>query len=142
MTSAEVRRVFGKTVAYSPSDFLNEVPMQLKEYVGGKSFSSQNSYMNTNRFNTNGFGNNSVRPIGQGAVNYNISSVAATSNNISQGMLSEKEATLGRKVKHLKFGVGTIVNVSKDGSDIKLTIAFDTQGIKSFMLNVAPLELL
>lgn len=142
MTSAEVRRVFGKTVAYSPSDFLNEVPSQLKEYVGGKSFNSQNSNMNTSRFNPNGFGNNPERPIGQGAVNYNISNVAATSNKSSQGVLKDTEATLGRKVKHSKFGVGTIVSVAKDGSDVKLTIAFDTQGIKSFMLNVAPLELL
>lgn len=142
MTSAEVRRVFGRTVAYSQSDFLNEVPMALKEYVGGKSFSKQNNNLNTGRHNTNDFENNSVRPIGQGIMNYNINSLAATSNNASEGILKVTEATLGRKVRHLKFGVGTIVSVSNDGSDVKLTIAFDTQGIKSFMLNVAPLELL
>ncbi|MEW9992055.1 ATP-dependent helicase, partial [Clostridium butyricum] len=33
MTSAEVRRVFGKTVAYSQSDFINEIKPDLKEYV-------------------------------------------------------------------------------------------------------------
>lgn len=143
MTSAEVRRVFGRTVAYSPSDFLNEVPKELKEYVGSKSFSN-NSGIGTSRFNSNSFGNNSVKPVGQGAVNYNFNSVAATSTSkpASQGSLKEAEATLGRKVMHSKFGVGTIVSVSKDGSDVKLTIAFDTQGIKSFMLSVAPLELL
>ncbi|MFL0246480.1 DNA helicase PcrA [Candidatus Clostridium stratigraminis] len=143
MTSAEVRRVFGRTVAYSPSDFLNEVPMQFKEYVGSKNFSS-NGGINTGRFNSNGFGNTTVRSVGQGAMNYNLTSAAVTSTNkpVSQGAISMSEATLGRKVRHSKFGVGTIVSAAKDGSDVRLTIAFDTQGIKTFMLSVAPIELL
>ena len=33
MTSAEVRRVFGKTVAYPQSDFINEIKPDIKEYV-------------------------------------------------------------------------------------------------------------
>jgi hypothetical protein len=44
------------------------------------------------------------------------------------------------KVKHNKFGIGTIVSVSKNGSDIKLTIAFDKNGIKNLMYGVARLE--
>lgn len=143
MTSAEVRRVFGRTVAYSPSDFLNEVPLQFKEYVGSKSLSS-NSGINKGRFNSNGFGNNSIRAVGQGAMNYNLASAAVTSTNkiAAQGSINMSEATLGRKVRHSKFGVGTIVSAAKDGSDVRLTIAFDTQGIKTFMLSVAPIELL
>lgn len=144
MTSAEIRRVFGRTVAYSPSDFLNEVPGNLKEHVGGKNILSQNRGMGVSQYganNSNSFGGNTTRTPGQGAISYNMNSVAATSS-ASKGMLSANEATLGRKVRHSKFGVGTIVSVVKDGSDTKLTIAFDTQGIKSFFLNMAPLELL
>ena len=33
MTSAEVRRVFGRTVAYPQSDFISEIKPDLKEYV-------------------------------------------------------------------------------------------------------------
>jgi DNA helicase-2/ATP-dependent DNA helicase PcrA len=149
MTSAEVRRVFGRTVAYSPSDFLNEVPTHLKEYVRGRgnnirfdsNFSSSNN-VNTNAEGNNfhGIRNNPSRTIGMGAQNYNMSSVPAANTVNSGRMLTAEEATLGRKIKHSKFGVGTIVSVSRDGSDIRLTIAFDTQGIKNFMLGLAPLE--
>ena len=54
--------------------------------------------------------------------------------------LNAEEAVMGRKVKHPKFGIGTIVSVSKDGKDIKLTIAFENMGIKNLLLDVAPLE--
>jgi DNA helicase-2/ATP-dependent DNA helicase PcrA len=145
MTSAEIRRVFGRTEAHTPSDFLNEVPGNLKEYVSGRSssqrFGSAESTPPSGSI-SNIFGSSGPRPVGAGAQAYNLNSVAATSSQGSGKMLTASEATLGRKIKHSKFGVGTIVSVTKDGSDVKLTIAFDTQGIKSFMLGLAPLELI
>lgn len=145
MTAAEIRRVFGRTEAHTPSDFLNEIPGVLKEYVGGKSYSKgfSGNQSAPARGSINGiFGNSGpCRTVGAGAQAYNLNSVAATSNQSSGKTLTASEATLGRKIKHSKFGVGTIVSVSKDGSDVKLTIAFDTQGIKNFMLGLAPLEL-
>lgn len=54
----------------------------------------------------------------------------------------QHKATIGRKVKHGKFGVGTIIKVTKESNDVKLMIAFDNQGIKNLMLSFAPLEML
>ena len=51
MTSAESRRVFGRTVSYSQSDFIDEISADLKEYEGvvRRSFgSSDNSRINNN----------------------------------------------------------------------------------------------
>jgi DNA helicase II / ATP-dependent DNA helicase PcrA len=145
MTAAEIRRVFGRTEAHTPSDFLSEIPGMLKEYVGGRAYSQSsggNSGMPARGSVSGLFGNSGpARPVGTGAQTYNMNSVAATSTQGAGNMLTASEATLGRKIRHSKFGVGTIVSVSKDGSDVKLTIAFDTQGIKSFMLGLAPLEL-
>jgi DNA helicase II / ATP-dependent DNA helicase PcrA len=144
MTCAEIRRVFGRTEAHTPSDFLNEVPGNLKEYVSGRAYSQR--FSGTDRTPDRGsipniFGSSGPRTVGGGAQAYNLNSVAATSSQGSGKMLTANEASLGRKIRHSKFGVGTIVSISKDGSDVKLTIAFDTQGIKSFMLGLAPLEL-
>ena len=36
ITSSEVRRVFGRTVAYPQSDFIGEIRTDLKEYINGK----------------------------------------------------------------------------------------------------------
>jgi DNA helicase II / ATP-dependent DNA helicase PcrA len=145
MTSAEIRRVFGRTEAHTPSDFLNEVPGNLKEYVSGRSNSQRFGGAESTPASgniSNIFGSSGPRPVGTGAQAYNLNSVVATSSQGTGKMLTSGEATLGRKIKHSKFGVGTIVSVSKDGSDVKLTIAFDTQGIKSFMMGMAPLELI
>ena len=52
------------------------------------------------------------------------------------------EATPGRKVKHDKFGMGTIISVTGSGEDTLLTVAFDNMGIKKLMLTKSPLEFL
>jgi DNA helicase-2/ATP-dependent DNA helicase PcrA len=163
MTSAEMRRVFGRTVAYASSDFLNEIPAHLKEYVnlatrsgfGGSNSSynggfgnrssaySQNPLGNTSSvYNQNNLGNTRMASNNQNPTNMSYKSAAAELNTSGGKKLTAEEATLGRKVKHPKFGVGTIVSANKDGSDVKLTIAFNTMGIKILLLSIANLEVL
>ena len=67
---------------------------------------------------------------------------SSTNSNSSSSLMTAAEATMGRKVKHPKFGVGTLITKSKVGDDYKLTIAFDSQGVKHLMFSFAPLELL
>jgi DNA helicase-2/ATP-dependent DNA helicase PcrA len=43
---------------------------------------------------------------------------------------------------HEKFGKGTIVSVQASGSDKKLTVAFDKQGVKTLMLSLAKLKMM
>ena len=57
-------------------------------------------------------------------------------------VIKDGELSLGRKVNHEKFGVGTIVTITPSGNDKKLTIAFDKQGVKILLLSLAKLELL
>ncbi|OFI06238.1 ATP-dependent DNA helicase PcrA [Clostridium acetireducens DSM 10703] len=121
MTSAETRKVYGRTVSYSESEFISEISLDLREYVNNFRTNSRN--FNNNKFDK--FNNN----------NYNIK---RNFNNIST--LKQEEAVPGKKVKHKKFGVGTIISVSETNNNIKLTIAFDNMGIKNLMLGVAPLE--
>jgi DNA helicase-2/ATP-dependent DNA helicase PcrA len=170
MTSAEQRRVFGRTMSYASSDFLNEIEVQLKEAVGGgvKSTSNYggNSYSQSKTshgHNSDGSnlirslngseGSNNTRAINPHSLrnmDTNMSSASVSfeegTNKISDILggkkLTEVEATMGRKVKHNKFGIGTIISVTKEGSDTKLTVAFDNMGIKNLILSMAPLELL
>lgn len=136
MTSAEVRRQFGRTVAYPQSDFIAEIKSDLKEYVTGEngSVASRNKM-----FQRNIMYNNPHSLRGNIASNKGLSSGVQNSINMSN---LQVEATAGRKVRHEKFGVGTIVSVANSGSDKKLTIAFDNQGIKILLLSLAKLELL
>ena len=149
MTSAESRRVFGRTVSYAQSDFIDEISVDLKDYEGAikRNFGGLRSSINNN------VGNNMNRGINQSKPTNNFSSIKSSSSiNIKQGAVASNESASnsnelkaenvkeGIKVRHSKFGVGTIVSVAKNGSDIKLTIAFDKMGIKNLMYGVAPLE--
>ena len=132
MTSAEVRRQFGRTVAYAQSDFINEIKPNLREYVkaeGSARETRSTMFQTNNRFNN---------PHGlRSSVTSTIKTQPKPTTNVSHD-----EVTIGRKVKHPKFGVGTIVSVADTGNDKKLTIAFDSQGIKILLLSFANLELL
>lgn len=133
MTSAEVRRQFGRTVAYAQSDFIAEIKSDLKEYVSGNN-SAQST--RTSMFPRDNRNNNS-----HSLRNNSINMPKPKEQNI-QSSLSKDDVTIGRKVKHSKFGVGTIVSIANSGDDKKLTIAFDNQGVKILMLSLANLELM
>jgi DNA helicase-2/ATP-dependent DNA helicase PcrA len=147
MTSAEVRRVFGKTVAYSQSDFINEIKAELKEYVGvqkaniksREKLMQSNSYTNPHSLRNSVTGNRAYT-VDNGGINKVIDRSAI--EEAATEYISENEATLGRKVMHDKFGKGTIVSVQASGSDKKLTIAFDKQGVKTLMLSLAKLKMM
>lgn len=151
MSSAETRMVFGRTVAYAQSDFISEIPGGLKEYINNSSATkTQGSSKSEYTKNTSSYFNpHSLR----GAMNNTRPTYSAVQASkkldeiLSEGtdnakICTELEATVGRKIKHSKFGIGTIITKTKVGNDFKLTIAFDSQGVKNLMLSFATLELL
>lgn len=148
MTSAEVRRVFGRTVAYPQSDFINEIKPELKEYVGAEKASiksrervmQSNSYTNPHSLRNSVTGNNAYT-FNKG-VTSNVISKNSTDEIAAEEYITKNEATLGRKVLHEKFGAGTIVAVQDSGNDKKLTVAFDKQGVKSLLLSFAKLKMI
>ena len=151
MTSAEVRRVFGKTVAYAQSDFINEIKPELKEYVSSEKtgMKSRESFINKSSYNNpHSLRNNMNRTVAGSGLGdsragiFGNSTGSSSSNSTADGYISSFEATLGRKVMHEKFGVGTIVSVQSSGDDKKLTIAFDKQGVKVLLLSFAKLKMI
>lgn len=144
MTSAERRMVFGRTQFYEKSEFLREISDDLKENVDGIGEplkTSERNFVGGYREN-NTYGRN---PHGlQSLYNNNSYNNRPSANNkINQGnSVDPSEMVVGRKIKHRKFGVGTIVSVSGSGLDKKITIAFDANGIKQLLAGSAPIELL
>ncbi|GAB6150807.1 DNA helicase PcrA [Clostridium novyi] len=152
MTSASTRKVFGRSVAYSESDFINEISPNLKEMVReGRTESAVKS--STVRLNSvaNGatISSHSLSSFGVKKAEKTINSILSNSYT-SQGSnekgnkkdLNLDEITVGRKVNHDKFGVGTIVSATKTNNDVKVTIAFDNMGIKQLMFSMAPIKLI
>lgn len=154
MTSAEVRRVFGRTVAYPQSDFISEIKPELREYVtmngDSKDVTSASgastvngrfkpSYNNPHSLRNN-YGTFENRNFG--GTSRDSATQKITSNSSSNEGMTIAEATMGRKVKHAKFGEGTIISVADSNGDKKLTIAFNNQGVKTLMFSMAKLELI
>ncbi|MDF2546723.1 MAG: ATP-dependent helicase PcrA [Anaerosolibacter sp.] len=48
----------------------------------------------------------------------------------------------GSKIKHDKFGIGTVITIKGSGEKAELTIAFDSAGIKKLALGYAPIKLM
>ncbi|SHI87829.1 ATP-dependent DNA helicase PcrA [Geosporobacter subterraneus DSM 17957] len=54
---------------------------------------------------------------------------------------SSSEIKPGSKIRHEKFGVGTVISIKGSGEKAELTIAFDNAGIKKLVLGFAPIKM-
>lgn len=150
MTSASTRRVFGRTVSYAESEFINEIAPNLKEIVSERKMAGNFSANNSSVYGNSSTSSHGISSFGVRKAEKAINSILSSQsyNTSVKESLNDKEkvdineVSAGRKVKHDKFGVGTIVSVSKTDNDIKVTIAFDNMGIKQLMFNMAPLKLI
>ncbi|ABS40794.1 DNA helicase PcrA [Clostridium botulinum] len=128
ITSAEIRKVFGRTVAYALSDFVSEISKDLKDNVNITGEVATDKVLHKN------FG---IRSQKTNSINFYKS---PSLNNVPKNNVDSNKLNVGLKVKHKDFGIGTIVSMSKVSDDIKLTIAFDRRGVKILMLSMAPIE--
>lgn len=143
MTSAESRNIFGRNTSYEQSDFISEISDELKECIVPKRKPSYQDMKRRYSSNELLYKNEAYNPhsIRGGEIN-SINRILNNSSSDSTKALTAEEAIPGRKVKHTKFGTGTIITTSKDGENTRLSIAFDNMGIKNLILNMAPLELI
>ncbi|MDY4280223.1 MAG: DNA helicase II [[Pasteurella] mairii] len=108
---AESRRLYAKEERHFPSRFLNELP---KECV------------------------REVRIRGTVTRAYNQAMVGQLKQ---EALLSDSGWRVGQKVKHEKFGQGTIINIEGAENNTRLQIAFQGQGIKWLIAHLAKLTL-
>lgn len=136
LTYAENRMVYGRIVSYPVSDFLLDIPSALKEFLNDE----QKSYRKEVNPHTIKYTDKNLK-----YTNYSVEKAledAARILNVPDNKALDRSDILpGTKVKHPKFGVGTVISTEEAKGDLKVTIAFDNQGIKNLMLSLAPLEL-
>lgn len=107
---AESRRLYGKEERHLPSRFIEELP---KECI------------------------QEVRLRGTVTRACNRAAVGALNTSSTQNDSGWK---MGQKVKHAKFGNGTIINVEGSDNNTRLQIAFQGEGIKWLIATLANLE--
>ena len=113
-----------------PSRFLAEIPGELIEKAGGSlsepgetrryepdpEYSQQRSYPRRQEMKRPSYG----QP--------------------AQRIRTEADALVGTRVRHSKYGVGTIIEVEGEGDDRKLTVSFRDYGAKKLVERYANLQ--
>ena len=112
ITYAETRRLYGQDKFHKPSRFIRELPETCLDEVRMKAQVSRPT--SSGRFS-------------QSAVKENF---------------NETGFSLGSRVKHPKFGEGTIINFEGSGPQSRVQVAFNGEGIKWLVTAYARLELL
>ncbi len=155
LSRATYRRSYGedRMRASLPSRFLAEIPAELIEAAPG----SQSEPGETRRYEddpefSSGYGYRAPRkPYGQGG--YGGYGRPAAGGGAAAGRAPSRSATgssrtraskdplIGMRVRHSKYGVGTIIEVEGEGEDRKFTVSFQDHGPKKLLERYANLQL-
>ena len=132
LTSAARRRVFGEYQATETSRFLFEIPHELIRVIEPvfrpRPPASGYGYDTPRR--AYGGGRRRRDPDDQPATFYDDADEDQSAGGISRGA----------RVRHPKFGVGTVVGVEPAAGDLKLSIRFTGIGVKKILARYAKLE--
>ncbi|MBU2896604.1 DNA helicase II [Vibrio hepatarius] len=110
ITYAEMRRLYGQDKFHKPSRFIRELPETCVDEIRMKAQVS--------------------RPTSSGRF----------SSKIVKESFNETGFSLGARVKHPKFGEGTIINFEGSGHQGRVQVAFNGEGIKWLVTAYAKLE--
>ena len=132
LTSAARRRFFGEYQATEPSRFLEEVPAELMESITPVVASPyQRSFQHGHyEFRTNPYGRKGGARFKEEPAVYKYEEEDQSLFNVRQGM----------RVRHAQFGVGTVTSVEAHNDDLKITVRFNTVGVKKLLAKYAKLE--
>lgn len=146
MTAARQRMVNGETRYSKVSRFVEEIP---KEYMEQTKLEPKLS-----KWGKVSELDDSELPWGNAKKPVGVSSFGAKPNAYASKTLPEKPAfgkaftvqktgsldfKEGDRVRHIKFGLGTVLEVKDGGKDFEVTVSFDTVGIKKMFASFAKL---
>jgi len=134
LTSAARRRVFGEYQGTEPSRFLTEIPADLLNIIAPAYAPAwQGSFAHSHyEFRTNPYGRK-----GRGAGRVREEAPAYAYENEDQSLFGVRP---GMRVRHAQFGVGRVIAVEEHHDDQKITVRFNSIGVKKLMGKYARLE--
>ena len=135
LTSAARRRVFGEYQSTQPSRFLDEIPAELMERITPTFASSyQGSFTHQHyEFRTNPYGRGGR---GRGGSRAREETTTYDYENEDQSVTSFRA---GMRVRHAQFGVGNVIAVEEHTDDLKITVRFNSVGVKKLLAKFAKL---
>ena len=127
LTCAKYRTLYGQTNYNNVSRFIDEVPRSLIQDLGEERARAR-------------FGVSASARSG-GARPWETGPGRTEAGRTGPGKAANGHTfTSGQRVRHAKFGIGTVVSVQPSASDTIVTVAFPGEGVKKLMLSMAPVE--
>lgn len=140
LSNAKRRRLFGQEQYNSPSRFLEDIPRELLDLEGeeqtGFGFARPTSM--------------AERVVHKEPAGHNLAAIFQASLQTDEAeptneveMVPDDSVDgiwIGMKVRHGKFGVGTVRRIEGDGDNQKVTVWFNTVGPKKLLVRFAGLE--
>lgn len=142
LSSAYARRVYGSFMVSEPSRFIEELGDSIEREELPQKSSSEYEYASNDRATVGhayrkGFADPEMRK------EYDRQRARIKEMIIADKAKREKASSsnfrVGDKVRHKKFGLGTIVSVLASPEGDELTVAFDDKGIKRLRADIAPI---
>lgn len=129
LSRAIYRRSYGedRLRASLPSRFLSEIPRDLIEAAAG----SQSEPGETRRYESDP----------EFSEGYSYRRTRTPYGRPVPKARASKDPLIGTRVRHLKFGIGTIIEVEGDGEDRRITVSFQDFGPKKLLERYANLQL-
>lgn len=157
VTRAETRSMWGQPQYNPPSRFLTEIPENLIEWESTGSFSSalgSGGGSSFGGYGARGYGGGSSSRGGSGASGVGGSSrtsgasrgsraASAPSAGFPNRIRPNREVisvSVGEKVSHESFGLGTVTEVNGTGDKTVAVVDFGSAGTKRLLLRYAPVE--
>ncbi|MBO5408558.1 MAG: UvrD-helicase domain-containing protein [Clostridia bacterium] len=141
LSYTQERMLFGSYMHSMPSQFLKEIPVETLELPKKKQVSAGGfgeSYGYTNQVAQSAIG-------GYRGDSYNTNAIHLTppaKKTEPKTSVNLPDYQEGCRVRHKKFGDGTVLSVQSLGNDIKLEIQFDEFGKKNVMAAFAPPQII
>jgi DNA helicase-2/ATP-dependent DNA helicase PcrA len=137
LTSAARRRVFGEYQSTEPSRFIDEIPVALIERMepawSGSSGAGRMNYPRSFESRPNPYGRR--YPPGAGKTREPVQ----TYDYSEEDQSAVSGVSRGMKVRHETFGVGIVTDIEEQGDDYKITVRFNTAGLKKLLAKYARL---
>ncbi|WP_346356266.1 DNA helicase PcrA [Azotosporobacter soli] len=146
LSYARSRNVFGRTVMYPASRFLEEIPPSMLERVGMRVAPPRAGQPIGARPGTGMAGTafrnapTVVAPQRSGPKQHSAAPTLRPGVTMPSKAVAATNWSMADKVQHAKWGVGTIVGLRGSGENQELSIAFPGQGIKHLLAKFAPLQ--
>ncbi|HWF85728.1 MAG TPA: UvrD-helicase domain-containing protein [Vicinamibacterales bacterium] len=134
LTGAARRRIFGEYQSSEPSRFINEVPAELVDRIAPAYSPARQGTFAHYEFRTNPYGHGGRRG---SRAREEPAPYSYEDEDQSTGLALRP----GMKVRHLQFGVGTVISVEALDDDTKLVVRFADVGQKTLRAKFARLQM-